>query len=286
MRELVAIVVANIHPLLILWWSAEGCALLARNRWSFSSTTRKNAVHGTLHIWVVLHRIVYQPFLQTSSEGAHRRIFTCKWRKLKAHQPSDLLVCCSRQCLQTIDLLCSNDAAFRRGRLRALHQWPELRHRNEGCDCDLAQELQHLERQVRWPGVRRDENRVDELAQRSWELRSSHDIEFDHKQGRHDQIPPEFASLELTEYREQDKSRAGADVVHADVLDSSEDVVTDSLRLSPLQNLRAKAIVCKAFRRVDECIPGQLQAYVNCLDIRTIRTGSFVWVELDSPVQC
>jgi hypothetical protein len=235
---------------------AEEGASLARNRRSFSPTTRKNAVHRTFHIWVVLHRVMYQPFLQTSSEGAHGRIFTCEWRKLQAHQPSDLLVCCSRQCLQTIDLLCSNDAAFRRGQLRALHQWPELRHCDERCDCNLAQKLQHLERQVRWPGLRRDENRVDELAQRRWELRSSHHIELDHKQGRHDQITPEFASLELTEYGKQNKSRAGTDVVHADVLDSSEDVVADSLRLSPLQNLRAKAIVCKALRRVDECVPG------------------------------
>lgn len=88
----------------------------------------------------------------------------------------------------------------------------------------------------------------------------------------------------MAQNAEEDESRSGADVVRADVLHAGEDVVADGLHLPPLQYLRTEAIVGEAFRGVDQGVFGQLQANVDCLDVRAVCSGSFVGVELDSPV--
>jgi hypothetical protein len=218
---------------------------------SFIPSPRENAVHSSLDLGTVLDRVVDQPLLHAVPKRLHRRVLTRERRKFQTQQPRHLLVSGFRQRLQTVDLLCSDNAALWRCGLWTLHQRAQLRHCDEESDGDLPQQLQHLKRQVRRAEFRRNEKRVNHSAESCRELRSGHDVEFDGEQSGHDHVAPEFAGLEVTQHAEEDEGCAGADVVSADVLHAGEDIVTDGLHLSPLQDLRTEAVVGEAFRWVD-----------------------------------
>jgi hypothetical protein len=208
-------------------------------------------MHSSLDLGTVLDRVVDQPLLHAVAKRLHRRVLTRERRELQTQQPRHFLISGFGQRLQTVDLLCSDNAALWRYGLRTLHQRAQLRHCDEESNRNLPQQLQHLERQVRRANLCRDEERVDHSAQSRRELRSGHDVEFDGEQSGHDHVAPEFAGLEVAEHAEEDEGCTGADIVGADVLHAGEDVVADGLHLSPLQDLRAKAVVGKAFRGVD-----------------------------------
>lgn len=163
-------------------------------------------------------------------------------------------------------MLSGHDAAVWRCGLGTFHKWAQLGHGDEERDGNLAQELEHLEWQVGRAELGGDQERVDQFAQSRRKLRSCHHVELDGEQSSHDQVAPEFARLHLAENAEEDECCAGTDVVDADALHTMEDVVADGLCLTPLQDLRAEAVVSEAFGWVDQCVSGELEAHVDGFD--------------------
>lgn len=162
---------------------------------TFIPSPRKDTVHGVLDLGTVLDRIMDQPLLHAVPERLHRRVFARERRQFQSQQPRHLLVGGLRESLQAVDLLRSDHAAVRRAGLRALEQRAQLSHCDEEGYGDLAQELEHLEREVWRAEFRRDEQRIDQSAQSRRKLRPGHDVEFDGEQGGHDGVAPELASL-------------------------------------------------------------------------------------------
>lgn len=100
-------------------------------------------------------------------------------------------------------------------------------HGNEEGYCDFAQEFEDLEREVGRSKACRDEEGINDVGQCCWEVRSSHHVDFDSEEARHDQVAPELARLHLPKDREQHEREAGSEVVDADVLYAGHDVGAD-----------------------------------------------------------
>ena len=65
------------------------------------------------------------------------------------------------------------------------------------------------------------------------------------------------------------------------MLNASKDEVADRLALSPLQDVRSKAIVGKAFGWIHDRVSGEFQMDVYGFDVGSVGSGGFVWVVLD-----
>ena len=62
-----------------------------------------------------------------------------------------------------------------------------------------------------------------------------------------------------------------------------ENKVADRLAVSPLQDILAKAVVCKALGRINERISSELELDVDGLDFCFIGSCGLVWMILNGP---